>query len=70
MTAPTTTDLTTTPADRPLNGRPGKPARAVRVEDALWHAAQTAAAARGETVSDVIRRALTGYVRRSATTTP
>jgi len=45
--------------------RPGNPARAVRVETELWQAAQAAAAARGETVSDVIRRALERYVRRT-----
>ena len=44
--------------------RPGNPARAVRVEDALWHAAKARAAERGESVSDVIRRALERYVRR------
>lgn len=44
--------------------RPGNPARAVRVEDELWHAAQEEAKARGESVSDVIRRALERYVKR------
>lgn len=44
--------------------RPGNPARAVRVEDTLWQAAQAKAADRGETVSDVIRRALERYVKR------
>ena len=47
----------------PNQPRPGNPARAVRVEDELWHAAQERAAERGETVSDVIRRALLRYVR-------
>ena len=43
--------------------RPGTPARAVRIGDALWNAAQQRAKERGESVSDVIRRALTRYVR-------
>ena len=47
----------------PNKPRPSNPARAVRVEDALWRAAQERAAERGETVSDVIRRALQRYVR-------
>jgi len=44
--------------------RPGNPARAVRIEDELWNAAKTKAAERGESVSDVIRRALERYVKR------
>lgn len=44
--------------------RPGNPARAVRVEDELWEAAKKKAAERGESVSDVIRRALERYVKR------
>lgn len=43
--------------------QPKTPARAVRVDDTLWHAAQARAAQRGETVSDVIRRALKRYTR-------
>ena len=43
--------------------RPGNKARAVRVEDQLWENAQRVAAANGETVSDVIRRALERYAR-------
>lgn len=37
------------------------PLRAVRIEDGLWRAAQARAAARGETVTDVLRRALRRY---------
>lgn len=48
----------------PNQPRPGNPARAVRVEAELWEAAKEKAAARGETVSDVIRRALQRYVAR------
>lgn len=40
------------------------PLRAVRVDDATWHAAQAKAAQRGETLSDVIRRALARYAAR------
>lgn len=39
------------------------PLRAVRIDDATWKAAQAAAAQRGETVSEVIRRALRRYSR-------
>lgn len=38
--------------------------RSLRVEDELWHAAQAKAAEKGETLSDVIRKALERYVRR------
>ena len=47
----------------PNKPRPENPARAVRIEDELWEAAKVRAAERGETVSDVIRRALQRYVR-------
>lgn len=46
-----------------MPNQPKTPARAVRIEDGLWLAAQAKAAERGETVSDVIRRALQRYVR-------
>lgn len=48
----------------PNQPRPGNPARALRVEDALWKAAQAKAAERGESVSDVLRKCLERYVRR------
>ena len=38
--------------------------RSVRVTDDLWKAAKDVAEKRGETVSDVITRGLTNYVRR------
>lgn len=41
------------------------PARNVRIADALWNDAKAAAKANGETISDVIRRALTNYVKRN-----
>lgn len=43
--------------------RPGTTARSVRIEDDLWRAALERAAERGESVSDVIRRALRRYVK-------
>lgn len=39
------------------------PPRSVRVDEALWEAAKARAAERGETVTDVIARALRRYVR-------
>jgi hypothetical protein len=50
----------------PNQPRPGEHARAVRVPDELWDAAKAKATERGETVSAVIRRALTRYVRLPA----
>jgi hypothetical protein len=47
-----------------LPDQPKTPIRGVRVDEALWRAAQARAAERGETVADVIRRALTRYVAR------
>lgn len=38
--------------------------RTVRVPDTVWEQANAKAAAAGETVSDVIRRALARYVNR------
>ena len=46
----------------PDQPRTENPARAVRVEDELWHAAQTKAAEKGTTVSAVIREALVRFV--------
>lgn len=43
---------------------PKTPSRNVRVADELWLAAQEKAAERGETVADVIRRALERYIKR------
>lgn len=44
--------------------QPGRTARTVRVDDDLWAAVTTVADARGESVSDVVRRALRRYVNR------
>jgi len=43
---------------------PKTPARNIRIPDDLWLAAQDKAAAKGESVSDVVRRALERYVSR------
>lgn len=42
---------------------PGTPRRTIRIPDDLWDAATAKAEERGESVSDVIRRALERYVR-------
>ena len=44
--------------------QPKTPQRTVRVPDHIWHAAKAAADARGETLSDVIRRALEQYIKK------
>ena len=46
-----------------MPNQPKTPLRNVRVADPLWLAAQTKAAEKGETLSDVLRRALERYVR-------
>jgi len=38
--------------------------RAIRVPDDLWHAAVAKAAANGDTVSEIVRKALARYVAR------
>lgn len=43
---------------------PKTPLRAMRIPDDEWQAALTAAEARGETVTAVVREALRRYVRR------
>lgn len=49
-----------------MPNQPKTPGRLIRVDEALWRAAQDAAAANDETVSDVVRRALRNYVKRHA----
>jgi predicted DNA-binding protein len=39
--------------------------RAIRIPDELWHAALDKAAEKGDTVSDIVRRALERYVKRA-----
>jgi hypothetical protein len=45
--------------------RGATPPRSVRVPEDLWQAAKACAEDKGETVSDVLVRALTNYVRRN-----
>ncbi len=47
----------------PNQPRTDNPARSVRVRDALWQAAKARADERGETVTDVLIRALRVYVQ-------
>lgn len=47
-------------------GQGNIPQRAVRVPDDEWKAAQDRAAEQGETVTDVIRRALRDYASSAA----
>ena len=55
------------PADMPRQvpppNQPATPNRTVRIPDELWEAAKRKAAEDGVTVTDVIIRALTRYVR-------
>jgi hypothetical protein len=48
-----------------MPNHPKTPARSVRVPDALWRAAQARAAENGETVTDVLLRALARYAKPS-----
>lgn len=41
--------------------KPKTPIRSMRIPDDEWHPAQEKAAERGETVTDVVRRALREY---------
>lgn len=43
--------------------RKDNPARAIRVPDDLWEKAKARAEEKGESVSEVVRRALERYVR-------
>lgn len=49
-------------AGRPATGR--TPVRSIRVPEQLWRAAKARAAERGESITEVIVRALERYVRR------
>lgn len=40
------------------------PIRSIRVSRRLWDEAKTIAVARGETISEVVRRALSDYIER------
>jgi hypothetical protein len=48
-----------------MTPRPPRKARAVRVEDDLWAAAQRRAEERGDVLSEEIRKFLQRYVRSS-----
>jgi len=47
-----------------MTPRPPRKARAVRVEDELWEAAQAAAERRGEVLSEEIRKFLQRYAAK------
>lgn len=49
--------------DQPPRGKT-TPGRSLRIPDPLWKSAKETAAARGETVTDVVIRALDRYVKR------
>lgn len=46
-----------------MPNQPKTPGRLIRVDEALWRAAQERAKHNGETVSEVIRRALRDYTK-------
>lgn len=48
-----------------MPNQPKTPGRSVRVPDPLWEAAKAKTAARGETVTDVVVRALNEYTAHS-----
>lgn len=47
-----------------MPNQPKTPVRTIRVSDELWTAAAAKAEAKGETISDVVRRALLAYAKR------
>lgn len=47
-----------------MPNQPKTTAKTVRVPEPLWEAARAKAGERDETISDVVRRALSNYVRR------
>lgn len=49
---------------RHVPNSPKTPARTFRISDETYNAAVAKAASKGETVSDVVRRALERYVKR------
>lgn len=48
----------------PVPNQPKTPMRSFRIPDEVYRAAQAKAAEKGETLTDVVRRALERYVRR------
>lgn len=51
-----------------MPNQPKTPARSVRISDSLWTTARDVAHANGETVTDVVVRALDDYVNRHTAT--
>ncbi len=49
-----------------MPNKPKTPLHTVRVDDALWRACMARAAEEGESVSDVIRRALARYAEQES----
>lgn len=47
-----------------MPNQPKTPMRSVRISDDVWEAAKTKAAEKGESMTDVIRKALESYARR------
>lgn len=43
--------------------QPATPARSIRIPDEVWEALRRRADERGETIADVVRRALRAYLR-------
>lgn len=48
----------------PVPNKPKTPLHSFRVDTNLWNAARDQARANGETIADVLRRALERYVKR------
>lgn len=46
-----------------MPNQPATPNRTMRIPDEVWHEARRIAADRGETVTDVVTRALRRYIR-------
>lgn len=55
------------PSMNPVPNKPKTPIRGVRVPDDEWHPAQAKAKVEGETVTDVVRRALREYAKDEPT---
>lgn len=56
--------MATPPPNLPgVPNKPATPKHGVRVPDELWQAVKRAAADRGETITDVVIRALKAYLR-------
>ena len=49
-----------------MSERYGDKPRSIRVDDELWGAMTAAAASKGETISEALRRSMRAYVKRAA----